>query len=207
MAKLNDEEQAALLLKAQEYRRRFCPDGEVFNCLIHIEHDMLLMRPNCTIDYVDEIIDEDGTENSGQVVFDASPTMQITKDVLNSAHEALQPLQGLSSTIDYSALTTINHEISHVVLHTEKMKSRVGEALKRGVPDTGTSFRTDAREEEEANIFAGGLQAPIDAINEQTRPRDLQLKYRMTGVAARKLIEQKLRLNEVIEKLRMKRIE
>ncbi|MEM6890242.1 MAG: hypothetical protein AAF636_19225 [Pseudomonadota bacterium] len=199
---LSDKKQAELLLHAQAYRRDFCKDDDVFHCLKHVEHDMLLRRPFCAYDYVDRLIDEDGVENSGQVVFDHSPVMQLADDVYVAAAKALRPVQSCSELVDYSAVTTVCHEIAHVVLHTAKMKGRVGAALKRGLPNSGTSFRTDQREEEEANIFGGGLQAPIDVINEGTIPKDLQRKYRMSGAAARRLIDQKRRLASLIEEIR-----
>lgn len=202
MTILSNKKQAELLLKAQDYRRGFCKDDDLFHCLKHIEHDMLLRRPFCAFDYVDCLVDEDGIENSGQVVFGSSPTMQLTDEVYLAAAKALRPIQSCSGLNDYSALTTVNHEIAHVVLHTNKMKGRVGAALKRGLPNSGTSFRTDFREEEEANIFGGGLQAPIDVIGDHTVPKDLQLKYRMSGMAARRLIDQKRRLAALIDEIR-----
>ena len=121
------------------------------------------------------------------------------------AYEALQPFDVHHGPKDGSSLTTLCHEIAHVVLHTGKMKKRVGEALKRGVPNSGTSFRTDPIEEEEANIFAGGLLAPVDVINPHTRARDLRLRYRMSTEAAQKLINQALGLAPLLEELRRDR--
>lgn len=199
---LSDRRRAKLLLDAQEYRRRYCKDGDVFNPLRHIEHDMLLAKPHCVYAYEERLVEDDGTENDGQVVFDRFPLLQVTDEVALNAYEALQPFDVRKGPKDGSALTTLCHEIAHVVLHTNKMKKRVGQALKRGVPNSGTSFRTDPIEEEEANVFAGGLLAPVDVITPHTRARDLKLRYRMSTRSAQLLIIQVLELGPLLEELR-----
>lgn len=200
--KLSDRRTAKLLFEAQDYRRRYCKDEDVFNPLKHIEHDMLLTKPHCVYAYEERLVEEDGTENDGQVVFDRLPLLQVTDEVVLGAYEALQPYDVLKGPKDGSALTTLCHEIAHVVLHTGKMKKRVGQALKRGVPNSGTSFRTDPIEEEEANVFAGGLLAPVDVITPHTRARDLKLRYRMSTQAAQLLIKQVRDLAPLLEELR-----
>lgn len=201
--KISDRRQAELLLSGQDYRRRNgFKDDEPFNPLQHIEHQMLLKRPHCVFGYEEELVEEDGTENDGQVIFDSHPFLQVTDEVVLAAYKALQPFDVHSGPRDGSALMTLCHEIAHVVLHTNKMKKRVGEALKRGMPNEGTSFRTDPVEEEEANVFGGGLLAPIDVITPHTRAKDLKLRYRMSLQAAQELIDQALRLAPLLEELR-----
>ena len=200
---ISDRREAKLLLDAQNYRRRFgFKDDEPFNPLRHIEHDMLLLKPHCVYDYEEKLIEEDGTENDGQVVFDRHPTLQVTDEVVVGAYQALQPFDVFQGPRDGTALMTLCHEIAHVVLHTPKMKRRMGKALKRGLPNSGTSFRTDAVEEDEANVFAGGLLAPVDVITAHTRAKDLRLRYRMSLEAAQKLIDQCLRLAPILHELR-----
>ena len=156
-----DRRRAELLLDAQDYRRAHgFKDDEPFHALRHIEHNMLLRKPNCVYDYEEELVEDDGTENDGQVVFDRHPILQVTDEVVLGAYEALQPFDINKGPKDGASLMTLCHEIAHVVLHTDKMKRRVGQALKRGMPNSGTSFRSDPIEEEEANVFAGGLLAP-----------------------------------------------
>lgn len=203
---ISDRRQAELLLHAQDYRRSHgYKDDEPFNPLRHIEHDMLLKRPHCVFGYEEELVEDDGTENDGQVVFGNHPLLQVTDDVVIAAYEALQPFDVHKGPKDGSALTTLCHEIGHVVLHTNKMKKRVGEALKRGLPNSGTSFRSDPTEEQEANVFAGGLLAPIDVVTRHTRARDLKLRYRMSMTAAQELIDQVIRLAPILEELRRAR--
>lgn len=204
--KISDRRRAQLLLDAQDYRRRHgVKDDEIFNPLRHIEHDMLLTKPHCIFDYEEQLVEEDGTENDGQVVFERHPLLQVTDEVVLAAHDALQPFSVHSGPKDGSALTTLCHEIAHVVLHTSKMKKRVGQAFKRGLPNSGTSFRTDPIEEEEANIFGGGLQAPVDVIFPHTRAHDLKLRYRMSIQAAQLLINQVRELTPLLEELRRER--
>ena len=203
---ISDRRRAELLLDAQDYRRRHgVKDDEIFNPLRHIEHDMLLTKPHCVFDYEKRLVEDDGTENDGQVIFDRHPLLQVTDDVVMGAYEALLPFSIHSGPKDGSALTTLCHEIAHVVLHTNKMKQRVGQALKRGLPNKGTSFRTDPIEEEEANIFGGGLQAPVDVITPHTRTHDLKLRYRMSIQAAGLLIDQVRKLTPILEELRRDR--
>lgn len=203
---ISDRREAELLLNAQEYRRRHgYRDDEPFNALLHIEHDMLLKKPHCVYGYEEELVDDDGTENDGQVVFNSHPFLQVTDEVVMGAYNALQPYDLHSGPKDGSALTTLCHEIAHVVLHTEKMKKRMGEALKRGLPNSGTSFRTDPIEEDEANVFGGGLLAPIDVVTPHTRAKDLKLRYRMSTQAAQQLIDQARRLAPKLEELRIAR--
>jgi len=203
---ISNRRQAVLLLNAQDYRRDHgYKDDEPFNALRHIEHDMLLKTPHCVFDYEGQLVEDDGTENDGQVVFGNHPLLQVTDDVVVAAYEALQPFDVHKGPRDGSALTTLCHEIAHVVLHTTKMKKRVGEALKRGLPNSGTSFRSDPIEEQEANVFAGGLLAPIDVITSHTRARDLKLRYRMSTKAAQELIDQVMRLGPLLEELRRAR--
>lgn len=166
---------------------------------------MLLTKPHCVYAYEERLVEEDGTENDGQVVFDRFPLLQVTDEVVLGAYEALQPFDVHKGPKDGSALTTLCHEIAHVVLHTSKMKKRVGQALKRGIPNSGTSFRTDPIEEEEANVFAGGLLAPVDVITPHTRARDLKLRYRMSTQAAQLLIKQVRELASLLEELRRAR--
>lgn len=200
---LNDKDRATLLLKAQTYRRRFCKDGDRLNPLRHIEYDLRLISPFCEFDYLEKIVDEDGFENSAQVVFGRRPWMEISDDVCLTAAHSLRTLErDETPDFDCSAITTLFHEIGHVALHTEKMKKKAGAVLKRGMPNSGTSFRTNPREEEEANVFGGGLQVPVDMIFDQTTPKDLRLRYRMTYEAARRLIDQKRQLAALIEEVR-----
>ena len=203
---ISDRRLAKLLLDAQDYRRRYgFKDDQPFNPLKHIEHDMLLTKPHCVYGYEEELVEDDGTENDGQVVFDRHPFLQVTEDVMMRAYEALQPFDVHTGPKDGSALTTMCHEIAHVVLHTTKMRKRVGQALKRGLPNTGTSFRTDPIEEEEANVFGGGLLAPVDVISSHTRAKDLKLRYRMSVQAAQGLIDQARELAPLLEELRLAR--
>ena len=203
---ISDRRQARLLLDAQDYRRRHgYKDDEPFNPLKHIEHDMLLRKPHCVYGYEEELVEDNGTENDGQVVFDAHPFLQVTDEVVMGAYEALQPFDVRKGPKDGSALMTLCHEIAHVVLHTNKMKRRMGSALKRGLPNKGTSFRTDPLEEEEANVFGGGLLAPVDVITRHTRARDLSLRYRMSVLAAQILIDQALYLEPLLKELRRER--
>ena len=205
--KISNRRRAQLLLDAQDYRRcHGSKDDEIFNPLRHIEHDMLLKQPHCVYNYEERLVEDDGTENDGQVVFDHHPLLQVTDEVVMAAHEALQPFSIHSGPKDGSALTTLCHEIAHVVLHTNKMKKRVGQALRRGLPNSGTSFRTDPIEEEEANIFGGGLQAPVDIITANARAHDLKLRYRMSTQAAQYLINQVLELTPILEELRRDRV-
>ena len=197
---------ATLLLYARDYRRRHgYKDDEPFNPLQHIEHDMLLKVPHCVYGYEERLVDHDGTENDGQVVFEKHPFLQATDEVVMGAYEALLPFDVHKGPKDGAALTTLCHEIAHVVLHTGKMKKRMGEALKRGMPNSGTSFRTDPIEEDEANVFAGGLLAPVDIINPHTRAKDLKLRYRMSLEAAQELIDQVRELGPLLEELRRAR--
>lgn len=200
--KLSDQQRAGLLLDAQDYRRCYFKDDEPFNAPKHIEHHMLLTKPHCVYGYEEKLIDEDGTENDGQVVFDRHPFLQVTDEVILGAHKALQPFEVGTGPKDGSCLTTLCHEIAHVVLHTDKMTKRVGQALKRGLPNSGTSFRSDPIEEEEANVFSGGLLAPVDVVTPHTRPRDLVLRYRMSMQAAQTLIDQARELAPLLEQLR-----
>ena len=204
--KLPDRQRAKLLLDAQDYRRRYgAKDDEPFNPLRHIEHDMLLTKPHCVYGYEKELVEDDGTENDGQVVFDRFPFLQVTDEVAMGAYEALQPFDINKGPKDGSALMTLCHEIAHVVLHTNKMKTRVGQALKRGLPSKCTSFRTDPIEEEEANVFGGGLLAPVDVITPHTRAKDLKLRYRMSLQAAQELIDQVRELAPLLAELRLAR--
>lgn len=194
---------AELLLDAQDYRRRYgYKDDEPFNPIRHIEHDMVL---TCVYGYEAVLVEDDGTENDGQVIFDRYPFLQVTDEVVLGAYEALQPFDVHKGPKDGAALTTMCHEIAHVVLHTSKMKKRMGQALKRGMPNSGTSFRTDPIEEEEANAFAGGLLAPVDVITPHTRARDLKLRYRMSMQAAQELLDQVRELAPLLEELRLAR--
>ena len=203
---ISDRRQAELLLDAQDYRRRHrFKDDEPFNALRHIEHDMLLKKPHCVYGYEEQLVEDDGTENDGQVVFDHHPLLQVTDEVVLGAYEALQPFDVHKGPKDGASLTTLCHEIAHVVLHTSKMKKRVGEALKRGMPNSGTSFRTDPIEEDEANVFGGGLLAPVDVITPHTRARDLKVRYRMSMQAAQELIDQVRELAPLLEELRLVR--
>lgn len=203
---ISDRRQAELLLDAQDYRRRYgFKDDVPFNPLRHIEHDMLLKKPHCVYGYEEKLIEDDGTENDGQVVFDRHPLLQVTDEVVMGAYQALQPFDVYKGPKDGAALTTLCHEIAHVVLHTSKMKKRVGQALKRGMPNSGTSFRTDPIEEDEANVFGGGLLAPVDIITPHTRAKDLKLRYRMSMQAAQELIDQVRELAPLLQELRRAR--
>ena len=103
---ISDRRRAKLLLDAQDYRRRHgFKDDEPFDPLMHIEHQMLLSKPHCVFGYEEELVEDDGTENDGQVIFDRHPLLQVTDEVVIGAYEALQPFDVHSGPKDGSALT------------------------------------------------------------------------------------------------------
>lgn len=209
---LSDQQKAEILLRAEKYRRRFTPDGRPFHAIAHIERELPYFYPGYDYDYVDKIVDEQGIENDAQVTFDNGILLEITDETAIQARNTLRPGANFEPhKIDGSATFTICHEIGHIVLHSAKILAKIKRATKadqtlavslaRGVPGSGTSFRTNPREEAEANVFAGGLQVPISMIFPETTAFSLQLRYRVSLSVALRLIGQRRELDEILQEL------
>lgn len=209
---LSDRQIAELLHRAEKYRHRFTPDDRPFHAVAHIERELPYFFPGYDYDYVERIVGENGVENDAQVTFGDGILLEITDETAVRARNALRENAGLEQhKIDGSATYTICHEIAHIILHSAKILAKlkrvakvdqaVAVSLARGLPGTGTSFRTNPREEAEANVFAGGLQVPISKIFPETTVFALQLQYRVSHSVAIRLIKQRRELDEILQEL------
>lgn len=70
------------------------------------------------------------------------------------------------------ALFVIAHEIGHLVLHY-----RSGKSFARNTNGSLENLRSDTIQEKEANLFAGALIIPIEAIDHNLSPRTISRLY------------------------------
>ncbi|MEL6575900.1 MAG: ImmA/IrrE family metallo-endopeptidase [Pseudomonadota bacterium] len=105
-----------------------------------------------------------------------------------------------------SARFTLCHEIAHVLLHRRTMNKRLsGAALPRGMNHSSSSFQiheTNADMEREANLFAGALLIPLEAISVKADPNALAKEYGTSPIAAREARLKALEVWWLIEELR-----
>lgn len=187
---LSVDKKAELLLAAQEFRRRFFKDQERFNPVRVIELCLPLLYPTLVTDVVDKI-DVDGHPAEAAVTFDNGILLEVTEATYLGALECIQDQNFSMHTLRNAPhVFTLAHEISHILLHTKECQ-RKAKQLARGVPGSGTSFRSNPRQEMEANVFAGGLMVPIDLVTEDVDINTLRIRYRVSHDVAARIIAQK----------------
>jgi len=80
---------------------------------------------------------------------------------------------------------TLAHELGHIHLHRRLAGRRFARE-----PNKKLSLRTNPREEEEANIFAGSLLVPNSYIKPHTTTWELKLRFGVSLAVAMEAIEQ-----------------
>lgn len=187
---LSVDKKAELLLAAQNFRRRFFRDQERFNPVRVIEHCLPLLYPALVTDVVDKI-DVDGHPAEAAVTFDKGILLEVTEATYLGALECIQDKNFSMRTLRNAPhLFTLAHEISHILLHTKACQKKAKQ-LARGVPGSGTSFRSNPRQEMEANVFAGGLMIPIDVVTKDVDIDTLRIRYRVSYDVAARIITQR----------------
>jgi len=188
--KLKPEQLCKLLLAAQVFRRRFFRDDERFDPVRVIEHCLPLLYPTLVVDIV-ESLEVDGYPADAAVTYDDGVLLEITQTTYQQANLCISDELFSPKTLRHApAVFTLAHEIAHLLLHTAKFQRKLKQ-LARGVPGSGTSFQTNPKEEQEANVFAGGLLIPIDMVSVDAEAWMLQFKYRTSREVAQRIIAQK----------------
>lgn len=193
--RLRQDKLCELLLAAQMFRRRFFKDDERFDPVRMIEHSLPILYPTLVVDIVDEL-EIDGFPAEAGVTFDEGILLRITEQTYVSAVNCIDDqLFTMRTLYDAPSVFTLTHEIAHILLHSRKFRNKA-KSLARGVAGKGTSFRSNAREEREANIFAGGLLIPIDMVTAESDPKMLAIKYRVSRYVAQRIITQRQQILE-----------
>lgn len=108
------------------------------------------------------------------VEFSPRPSLTVRESVYIAAEKG-----------DRLSRFTIAHEIAHALLHRNLAGRRLARAAHQKYEK-----RTNSKQENEANIFAGALLIHFPSIKKSTTAWELQLVYNVSSDVARKAIEQ-----------------
>lgn len=171
---------ARVMLYAQDYRLQYYSDEESFAPMEHVEH-VLQMRPNIRVVFRDEI-SEAGLGIEARVKFfkSGAQLLEITERAGRGAACGL-PM----------ARFAIAHEIGHINLHRQLMRTKIEGAARNYAP-TQVSQRSRLHHEtqameSEADIYGGLLLVPLSKIDKDADYVELAKQYNAPPIRVRQL--------------------
>lgn len=160
------DRRAKIAVYAEEYRKEYCSDSELFTPMEHI-HFELSKRKDLTIAQRTDLR-EGGLPVPARVKFFKSGTMRL-EYTESTGREAMRGFP--------SSRFALCHEIGHVNLHKRKMKGMIEGAVRNFTGNSVKLHSETAGMEEEAHIYGGLLLIPLSQITVDVNYMELAERY------------------------------
>lgn len=187
---------ARLQVRASRCRNKCLDPRDRFEPIHYIENVLNSEVANFDYHYV-EALEYGGLPVEARVRFDWDGKVLLVRERV-----LLEARAGLAQ-----ARFSLAHEIAHAILHHRPMMRRIeGASLPRGRPGDNQSFifhSSNAEMEVEANLFAGLLLIPLEAISVRSDPKWLSDHYGTSPIVAEKAKEYALEVWSTIQEIKI----